>query len=101
MALWAVAADSAAPRPLGLGRGTNWLNHFQMAGERDGDTVSEVEPDVAVAKTQCAAVILGRHTGDVAIDEWKRYRGGRCGQIWIDRTGGVDFKMLLPLPGRG
>jgi tricorn protease len=38
------------------------------------------------------AVIIGRNVGDPA--RWKRYRGGRTGQIWIDRKGTSDFERL-------
>ena len=79
--LWSVAVDSCAPAPLGLGRGANWMARFPAAGP--------------------AAVVIGRHTGDPAVDEWKRYVGGRCGQLWVDRAGGSEFEQLKPLPAPG
>lgn len=42
-------------------------------------------------------VIARNGGGDPAY--WKRYRGGRAGQIWIDRKGDGGFKKLLKVGG--
>ncbi len=42
-------------------------------------------------------LVLGRNTGDPA--RWKRYRGGRAGQLWIDRNGDGEFERLTPVSG--
>ncbi|KNC76952.1 hypothetical protein SARC_10572, partial [Sphaeroforma arctica JP610] len=39
-------------------------------------------------------MMLGRHTADICISEWKRYRGGRVGEIWLDQSGLGNFQML-------
>lgn len=42
--------------------------------------------------------IVGRHTGDPAIMEWKGYRGGRAGMLWLTRDGGEHFELLDTQP---
>ena len=43
-------------------------------------------------------IVLGRHTGR-GTWQWKRYRGGRAGQIWIDADGGGVFERINPADG--
>ncbi len=39
-----------------------------------------------------SGLVLGRNNDDNA--RWKRYRGGTCGEIWIDRNGERQFEKL-------
>jgi len=60
-----------------------------------GGAVSELAwgPATEAAWSTTGAVVVGRHTIDPA--RWKRYRGGRVGQLWIDRHGDGDFRRVL------
>jgi tricorn protease-like protein len=41
--------------------------------------------------------LLGRYTGDPATSDWKGYRGGCVGSLWIDKLGSGAFEPLLCL----
>jgi tricorn protease len=43
------------------------------------------------------AVVIGRNIGEPAY--WKRYRGGRTGQLWRDLSGNGQFQHLVQLEG--
>src|SRR5437867_786133 len=43
------------------------------------------------------AKVIGRNTADPA--RWKRYRGGTAGHLWIDATGGGQFRRMTELTG--
>ncbi|HEX2152759.1 MAG TPA: S41 family peptidase [Acidimicrobiia bacterium] len=72
--LWAVAASGGASRLL------SWGPARSLASEPNGP-----------------GRVLGRHTIDPA--RWKRYRGGRVGNLWVDREGDGEFAPLVGLDG--
>ncbi|MBV9173185.1 MAG: PD40 domain-containing protein, partial [Chloroflexi bacterium] len=73
LALSTVAADGGLPAPLPYG------------------------PATAIAYGPAGALVLGRNTGDPA--RWKRYRGGTAGDLWIDPSGGGEFRRMIRLDG--
>ncbi|MGW2148098.1 S41 family peptidase [Nonomuraea bangladeshensis] len=54
-------------------------------------------PANSIAHGPGGMIVLGRNTADPA--RWKRYRGGTVGDLWIDPTGGGEFRRLIRLPG--
>ena len=52
-------------------------------------------PAVSISFGPDGGVVIGRRNEDLA--RWKRYRGGRTGDIWIDAKGKGKFKSLLKL----
>lgn len=48
-----------------------------------------------ISFSQNIGCVIGRHTRDTA--RWKRYRGGRTGEIWYDGEGKGQFSKLLNL----
>lgn len=42
-------------------------------------------------------IVIGRNTADPA--RWKRYRGGRTGNLWVDIKGKGEFKRLINVKG--
>lgn len=71
--LWSVPVDGSQPVAFGLG------------------------PAFSVTFGPRGAMALGRNTFDPA--RWKRYRGGRAGNLWIDRKGSGEFAPLIGLDG--
>lgn len=71
--LWAVPVDGTPPRPLDLG------------------------PAFSATFGPGRRMAIGRNGFDPA--RWKRYRGGRAGSIWVDRTGKGEYAPLVTLAG--
>jgi tricorn protease len=56
-----------------------------------------VGPAVSVSVAAGNRTVIGRNNEDIA--RWKRYRGGRTGDIWVDADGQGEFRRLLQLEG--
>jgi tricorn protease len=54
-------------------------------------------PAGAVSYGPGGGVVLGRFVDDPA--RWKRYRGGRAGDLWVDPDGSGQFRRLVRLDG--
>lgn len=81
-----------AERPF---RRDRWLYRISPAG--GAPTQLPLGPASVVDYAPDGAVVLGRIIDDPA--RWKRYRGGRVGDIWIDPAGDGEFRRLVRLPG--
>jgi tricorn protease len=71
--LWSVPLDGGPPTKVPVGHA--WSASFLPSG----------------------GLVLGRNAFDPA--RWKRYRGGRAGQIWADRNNSGEFEPLVDLAG--
>lgn len=56
-----------------------------------------IGPASAISFGPDGGVVIGRIVSDPAL--WKRYRGGRVGDLWIDPTGSGQFRRLIRLEG--
>ncbi len=71
--LYAISADGGEPRLLPTG------------------------PAVTISYGPADGAVIGRNESDPA--RWKRYRGGRTGDVWIDVDGTGEWRRLIALPG--
>ncbi|GIW01856.1 S41 family peptidase [Roseiflexus sp.] len=71
--LYAIRADGGEPRLLPTG------------------------PAVTISYGPTGGAVIGRNESDPA--RWKRYRGGRTGDVWIDPDGTGEWRRLIALPG--
>ncbi len=88
----AIVYATDAGRPLR----DRWLFTVSPAGGEP--TLLPLGPAASIAYGTAGAVVLGRWT-DTDPARWKRYRGGRVGNLWIDRTGSGEFDRLVRLDG--
>jgi tricorn protease len=51
-----------------------------------------VGPAVSISFGPNGGMVIGRHTTDISW--WKRYRGGKAGDIWIDESGSGQWRRL-------
>ncbi len=88
----AIVYATDAGRPLR----DRWL--FAVRPEGGEPVLLPLGPAGAIAYSPGGAVVLGRWT-DYDPARWKRYRGGRAGNLWVDRTGSGEFDRLIRLDG--
>jgi tricorn protease len=70
---------------------------YQIDPDGSAPEQINVGPALAISYGSDGELVIGRDTDDPAL--WKRYRGGRAGQLWIDRLGNLDFEKLVELDG--
>eukprot|EP01134_Creolimax_fragrantissima_P000721 CFRG0721T1 len=87
--LFHVAMRGGTVVKIGLGL----ADHFSF------NPISTESTDSASSDLNTSGLLLGRHTGDICVHEWKRYRGGRQGELWLDKTGNCEFKKIPVLEG--
>ena len=68
---------------------------FQVAADCANGEVEALPygPARAISFGANGETVLGRNTGEPA--QWKRYRGGTAGHMWIDRNGDGEFQRFL------
>ncbi|GLW06513.1 tricorn protease [Microtetraspora sp. NBRC 13810] len=76
--------------------GYRWL-HRVAPGQGGPPERMPYGPANTVTHGPGGEIVLGRNTADPA--RWKRYRGGTVGDLWIDPSGGGEFRRLIALPG--
>jgi tricorn protease len=54
-------------------------------------------PALSVSYGPQGGMVIARHMTDLA--RWKRYRGGRTGDLWVDQAGDSTWKRLIRLKG--
>ncbi len=54
-------------------------------------------PAMGVSFAPDGGLVIGRNLTDIA--RWKRYRGGRTGDLWVDAEGDGDWRRLITLDG--
>ncbi len=70
---------------------------YSVSKEKDIPKIVPVGPANEISYGPQRGVVIGRVTADPA--RWKRYRGGRVGELWVDPTGGGNFRKLIKVKG--
>jgi len=93
-------ADSASIVFSTIGGRSNRRLFFVHTVPAGGGPVEElpVGPAVALSFGPGSEIVIGRGSG-LDPSWWKRYRGGRIGEIWIDRDGRGEFEKLIETGG--
>jgi tricorn protease len=72
-----------------------WLHRISPEGGLP--EVLPLGPAAAIGHGPDGGVVLGRVGDDPA--RWKRYRGGRVGDLWVDPDGAGNYRRLIRLDG--
>ena len=70
---------------------------YSISKNKDLPVKIPVGPATHISYGPDRGVVIGRNTADPAL--WKRYRGGRVGELWVDRNGKGNFSRLMKLKG--
>lgn len=70
---------------------------YSVSKNKDLPVRIPVGPATHISHGPDREIVIGRNTADPAT--WKRYRGGRVGELWVDRTGKGNFSRLMKLRG--
>ncbi len=70
---------------------------YSVSRDKDIPKIVPVGPANQISYASGSGVVIGRNTTDPA--RWKRYRGGRVGDLWVDKNGRGNFGKLINLKG--
>ena len=70
---------------------------YSVSKNKDIPKVVQVGPANEISYGRGRGVVIGRNPADPA--RWKRYRGGRVGELWVDPKGNGNFKKLINVKG--
>lgn len=79
----AAAAMGAQEEPLGFGHANDY--------SKSTTTTPNASSSAAAAG---AGIMVGRHTDEPTASNWKGYRGGAAGEVWVDLNGSGTFARL-------
>jgi tricorn protease len=88
----AIIYSTDADRPFLRDR---WLHRISPAGGLP--ELLPLGPATVISYGPGGGAVLARHGDDPA--RWKRYRGGRVGDLWVDPAGSGQFQRLVQLDG--